>query len=217
MVLKIDLQLFGGRGSSSSGNVATGGGYGGGGNQLGLAGQTYFDSGNKVSVGGTLNFWENKSKDLKHEELLMVGEDGFAAGYFKGGSTAVAFNIPNGVDPSKTVLTHNHPYGGKDGRTIGGGFSDADVTNHIQLGFKETRATSTEGTYSFKAGKNANSTGFLKALNKRKGEVSKAADARYKKAGNTKSYIDIYLEESHNWYTKNSAKYGYEYSLTPNK
>lgn len=116
MPIKIDLQFFGGRGASSGGgggNAATGGGYGGEGKSLGLAGQTYFENGNKVSVAGTLKYWEGKSKDLKHEELLMIGEDGFAAGYFKGGATAVSFNIPKGVDPSKTVLTHNHPYGGE--------------------------------------------------------------------------------------------------------
>ena len=72
----------------------------------------------------------------------MIGEDGFAQGYFKGGATSVGFTIPAGVNPSKIVLTHNHPAGGKDGRTIGGSFSDADINNHIKLGFKETLATS---------------------------------------------------------------------------
>lgn len=205
---------MGGRGSMSGG--ATGVGFSGSGRSLGLAGQTYFD-GNKVTVSGTLNYWEGKSKDLKHEELLMIGEDGFAKAYFKGGATSVGFTIPNDVDPSTIVLTHNHPYGGKDKRTIGGSFSDADLNNHIRLGFKETRATSTEGTYSFKSGKNANAKGFQKAMSKRKGEVIKAADARYKQPGNTKSYIDLYLEESHNWYNKNAPQYGYVYTFTPNK
>lgn len=200
---------MGGRGSSSYGGTrATGEGSG---QSLGLAGQTYFD-GAKVSVGGTLGFWEGKSANLKHEELLMIGEDGFAAGYFKGGPTSVRFNVPKGVNPAKTVLTHNHPYGGKDGRTIGGTFSDDDLKNHIELGLKETRATSIEGTYSFKTGKNANPSGFKKALTKRKREVSAKADERCKK-DSSKSYIDTYLEESHNWYKKNAGKYGYKYSF----
>lgn len=219
-MLKLNLQFFGGRGSASSsggGGGLMGTGYGGSGNQLGLAGQTYFD-GNRVSVGGTLDYWEGKSQGLGHEELLMVGEDGFAAGYFKGGATAVSFTIPEGVDPAKTVLTHNHPAGGKDGRTIGGSFSNADLQNHIRLGFKETRATSVEGTYSFKAaaGKTQNSSGFLKALSSRRSECSKKADAAYKK-GNGKSYIDTYLETCHQWYADNASKYGYSYTFTPNK
>ncbi len=223
-MIKINLQFFGGRGAASAGGSGrgfTGTGYGGSGQSLGLAGQTYID-GNKVSVGGTLDYWEGKSKDLKHEELLMIGEDGFATGYFKGGATSVGFSIPDGVDPAKTVLTHNHPYGGKDGRTIGGSFSNADLNNHINLGFKETRATSVEGTYSFKAAKGVkqNPSGFQKALAGRKAEVSKKADAKYRaaqKKGSTKSYIDTYLETSHEWYKANCSKYGYEYSFTKAK
>ena len=226
-MLKLNLQFFGGRGTGSSSGGggaggATGTGYGGKGKSLGLAGQTYFENGNKTSVEGTLNYWENKSKDLKKEELLMIGEDGFAVGYFKGGATSVAFTIPDGADTSKLVLTHNHPYGGKDGRTIGGSFSNADLKNHINLGFKETRATSKEGTYSFKATKGVkqDSSGFLKALGKRKSECSATADAKYKAAkakGSKKSYIDTYLETCHEWYSKNSAKYCYTYSFKPNK
>lgn len=224
-MIKLNLQFFGGRGAASAGGSGrgfTGAGYGGSGQSLGLAGQTYFENGNKVSVAGTLNYWEDKSKDLKHEELLIVGEDGFAMGYFKGGAGSVGFTMPDGADPSKLTITHNHPYGGKDGRTIGGSFSNADLNNHINLGLKETRATSTEGTYSFKAAKGVkqNSKGFQKALAGRQTEVSKKADAKYKaaqKKGSTKSYIDTYLEESHKWYQKNCSKYGYEYSFTKAK
>lgn len=224
-MLRIDLQFFGGRGSGSA-SSASGGGAGGvlmgGQPSLGLAGQTYFENGNRVSVEGTLNFWENKSKDLDHEELLMIGDDGFAVGYFKGNDTSVGFTMPDGMDAGTITLTHNHPYGGKDGRTIGGSFSNADLNNHINLGLKETRATSQEGTYSFKATKGAkqNASGFQKALGRRQSEVSKKADAKYKaaqKKGSTKSYIDTYLETSHEWYQTNCSKYGYTYSFTPNK
>lgn len=224
-MLKISLQFFGGRGSASAGGSGrgfTGAGHGGSGQSLGLAGQTYFEDGNKVSVAGTLDFWEGKSKGLDHEELLIVGDDGFAAGYFKGGATSVGFTLPAGADPSTLTITHNHPAGGKDGRTIGGSFSNADLNNHINLGLRETRATSVEGTYSFKATKGVkqNGAGFQKALTKRSAEVSAKADAKYKAAkakGSTKSYIDTYLETSHEWYQANAAKYGYTYSFTPAK
>ena len=67
---------------------------------------------------GTLNYWEGKSKDLKHEELLLIGDDGFAVGYFKGSATSVGFTIPDGADTSKLTLTHNHPYGGSNSMFI---------------------------------------------------------------------------------------------------
>ena len=214
---------MGGRGASSAGGGAFSTGGGGKVNPQGLAGQTYID-GKRVSVEGTLKHWEGKSKDLKHEELLLVGEDGFAVGYFKGGSTSVAYDIPKGADPSKLTLTHNHPYGTKatGGRTKGGSFSNADLKNHIVGGFKETRATSREGTYSFKATKGVkpDAGGFLKALKNRQSECKKKAKTTYEKAqakGSTKSYIDTYLDTCHMWYQKNCSKYGYTYSFTPNK
>lgn len=220
-MVKIDLQFFGGRGAGSSSGGGSGGVFstgrgGGSGKSLGLAGQTYFEDGNKVSVSGTLNFWEGKSAGLKKEELLMVDEDGFACGYFKGGATSVSFSIPKDVDPKKTVLTHNHPAGGKDGRTIGGSFSNADLNNHIDIGFKETRATSVEGTYSFKTGRNANATGFKAALKTRQSECLTKAKNKVAK-GDTRSEIDIYLDECHKWYKTNCKKYGYEYSFTKAK
>lgn len=225
-MIKLDLQFFGGRGSASSGGGTgkVGEGYGGTGKPLGLAGQTYFEDGNKTSVAGTLNYWENKSKDLKHEELLLIDEDGFACGYFKGGDRSVKFDIPKDVDPSKTVLTHNHPYGTKatQYRTIGGSFSNKDLENHIKFGFKETRATTIEGTYSFKAtkGTTQNKSGFLAALSKRKDECTMKADKAFKKAqakGSKKSYIDTYLETCDKWYKINCGKFGYTYSFTPAK
>lgn len=212
-MIKLNIQFFGGRGSSSSsgGNRAsTGHGYGGTGEPLGLAGQTGFYDGNKVSVRSTLDHWEGKSYGLDHEELLMIDEDGFATAYFKGGKDAVSFIPPDEAIAKKTVLTHNHPLG--DGRTIGGGFSNADIENHIKYKFKETRATAVEGTYSFKATSKANSQGFLKALKGRKNEVSKKADAYMKKNPNANS-IDVYLKESHKWYQKAAKKYGFEYKL----
>jgi hypothetical protein len=97
------------------------------------------------------------------------------------------------------------------------------LNNHINLGLKETRATAVEGTYSFKATKGVkqDGAGFQKALTKRQAEVSAKADARYKAAqakggkAASKSYIDTYLETSHEWYTQNAARYGYTYSFTP--
>lgn len=205
---------MGGRGSSSFGGgggiITLGTGSGGSGKSLGLAGQTGFYDGNKVSVESTLTHWEGKSKGLDHEELLMIDEDGFATAYFKGGKTSVAFTAPSKEVAAKTVLTHNHPLG--DGRTIGGGFSDADVTNHIRLGFKETRATSVEGTYSFKATAKADSKGFLNALKGRKKACQEKADAIMKKNPKANA-IDVYLTASHHWYQTNASKYGYEYKL----
>jgi len=203
---------MGGRGA---GSLSGGGGGGtiimGNVESLGLAGQTGFYGGNKVSVASTLNHWEGKSYDLDHEELLMIGEDGFATAYFKGDNNSVGFTPPSKKVAAKTTLTHNHPLG--DGRTKGGSFSDADLRNHIKCGFKETRATAVEGTYSFKTTSKSDSSGFLKALGTRKATVSKRAASVMKKKPNSNA-IDVYLDESHKWYQQTASKYGYEYTFT---
>lgn len=184
-----------------------------------LAGQTYFYDGNNTSTRATVDNWESKRGDLDHEELLMVDDDGFAIGYFKGDKDSVAFNVPRGVDTSKITLTHNHPTSG-DARSIGGSFSDADIKNHLAFGFKETRATAKEGTYSFKTTSESDAKGFSKALSGRKTAVNKAYDdtvSSMKKKGYTLTEtegIDLYLRISDSWYKATASKYGYEYTFT---
>ena len=201
------------------------GNTGGGDNRTGsikslpLAGQTAFFNGGKTDQTRTVETWENKSLDLGHEQLLFTNKDGYAVGYFDGDKDSVAFAIPKDYRDAEArkglVLTHIHP--AHYDRTIGGGFSDADVTNHIRLGLGETRAASVEGVYSFKTTRESDPNGFLKALSGRVNSVSAAmneAEKSIKASGVTltdKERTDLYLKISDAWYRHHAYKYGYEY------
>lgn len=185
--------------------------------ELPLAGQTAFFDGGKTDQMRTTETWENKRKDLDHEQLLLTSRDGFAVGYFDGDKDSVAFRIPDAYRDRKSelVLTHVHP--AYYDRSIGGGFSDADVMNHIRLGLGETRAVSKEGVYSFRTTTESDATGFLRALNDRRGDVSRmmaAAETQLKKQGYTLSgteRTDFYLRMSDAWYRQTAYRYGYDY------
>ena len=186
---------------------------------LPLAGQTPIYDGNKTNTKLTVDTWEDKNRGLNHEQLLMVGEDGFAAAYFDGGKTSVAFQVPADKDPSTLTLTHIHP--AFYDRTIGGPFSDADMINHIIFGFKETRAVSVEGVYSFKGTRQSDANGFKKALQKRDAEIDKNLDKAVKSLrdkGQTvdgKTYTDLFLRTHIVWLNNNCRKYGYDFEFIP--
>ena len=202
------------------------GGGGGGGNlifdgttqSLPLAGLTWFEDGDKTSVEMTMAHWEGKNVNLDHEELIMVDKDGFACAYFKGGKNSVGFSMPEGVNPAELTLTHIHPVtGSSDQRSIGGTFSVADLTNHINLGLKETRAAAKEGTYRFWSGPNADAQGFLGALNNARAEINRSTAVKVTNNRGSKTYqIDTFLNEWHKWYSTNAPKYGYHYQFDPN-
>lgn len=206
-------------GKGVRGNTGGGGGNTGHINMLPLAGQTAFFDGGKTDQMRTVESWEDKRKTLDHEQLLLTNADGYAVGYFDGDRDSVAFAIPreyrDEASRKSLVLTHVHPpyYD----RTIGGGFSDADVLNHIRLGLGETRAVSAEGVYSFKTTRESDPTGFVKALNDRSSAVSwmmNEAEKALKAQGITldgKDHTDFYLRVSDAWYRQTAYKYGYEY------
>ena len=144
-MLKINIQLFGGRGADSG----YGQGYhtGGGGH-----GPTHFYDKTAQFKGMTLHTFENAVRDKSVE--YMAGFDANGKLVVAGTSqNKGAVAIPTGhPEFSKVVtLTHNHPYGG--GRIIGGSFSGADIQTHLSLGLTETRAVSNgpnEHTYIFR-------------------------------------------------------------------
>ncbi len=117
----------------------------------------FYDKTNKYQ-GMTMHEFENAVRDKKVEYIGVYDDKGqliVAGTSYNSHSVAVPTNHP---EFSKAhTLTHNHPYKPADEphRTIGGSFSNADVTNHIQLGLKgETRAVSNgpnENTYIFRA------------------------------------------------------------------
>lgn len=208
---------YGGRGSSSYSASGTGfsGGSGSGGKEperMLLAGNTGWENGNEVSVASTLNRWESKHATLDHEEMLVIGDDGFPTAAFKGDKHSVGFY---GEETVGKTVTHNHP------STYGGTFSEADIYNFNQYSQKEIRAVAREGVYSLKATRKADWNGVNNAYAKaQKGLADKANSAVQKvkqaggsKAAQRKAYVDTY----HDWYKKNFKKYGYEYTFTANK
>ena len=160
-----------------------------------------------------------KRKDLDHEQLLLTNREGYAVAYFDGDKDSVAFRVPKEYRTKESraglVLTHVHP--AYYDRTIGGGFSDADVANHIAFGFGETRAVSVEGVYSFKTTRESDPKGFLKALQTRQAAVHRdyrAAVESLKKQGynmTAKEETNLYLRVSDAWYRHTAYRYGYEY------
>lgn len=179
-----------------------------------LAGQTAFD-GARTSVEATIDAWEARNANLDHEQLLVVGQDGIALGYFDGGKTSVGFELPDGVDPSTLTITHVHPV--NNDRNIGGGFSNADVINHINLGLAETRAVAQEGSYSFRTTSESDPKGFKSALANRQSvclKQQRAAIKALEKQGITltaQEKMDIYLRASDIWYQNMANRYGYIY------
>lgn len=209
----------GGSGRESSGATSGAGGQLGGGkvNRLPIAGQTAFDEGNRTSVQATLDQWEKKHGTDKVEHLLMVDENGFATDYFKGNRGSVAFVPP--ADPSRITLTHSHPIGSD--RTIGGSFSEADIINHIDVGFKETRATSVEGTYVFRATERSNPKGMKAALKTADENARRSAAYQFYKNNGAASMsqaakFDVMLQEWHKELGKAAKANGYHYELIPN-
>ena len=207
----------GGRGSSSAGFSGSGSGFQPGGgrggtiHELPLAGTTGWYDGNKVSVDSTLNHWEGKNRNIGHEELLIIGDDGFPVAAYKGNAHSVAFD---GDKSTGKTVTHIHPSG------YGGTFSEADIYNFNAFKQKEIRAAAKEGTYSLKATKTANWDGLNKAYAKAQGSLAtKASEASAKvkaQGGSSTAQRKAYVDTYHNWYKSNFKKYGYEYSFTAN-
>lgn len=208
---------MGGRGS---GSTSYGGGSGGvvitfgeGGEpkpSLPLAGKTAFFNGNQTDTAATLAVFEADTYKLGHKEMLFVDSEGFARGYFKGDHGSVSFSLPPHVRVSDLSITHNHPLG--DGRSTGGTFSTADMNVLAHYGFRELRATASEGTYSLRPTGRANASGFMSALKRYDSTVSSKTKASVR-SGDTRPTIDIALEHANNWVSQNAPKFGYEYTF----
>lgn len=209
--------LKGGRGSSSY--SASGKGFDGAGGsgasdveEIMLAGNTGWVNGNEVSVASTLARWEDGRRNLNHEEMLVIGDDGFPVAAYKGDRHSVAFE---GEKTRGMTVTHVHP------DKYGGTFSEADISNFNKFNQKEIRASAREGTYSLKATRNANWDGLNKAYAKAQpslaDKASKAVEKVAAKGGSKtaqrKAYVDVY----HKWYSSNMGKYGYTYEFIPEK
>ena len=230
-MLKIDLQFFGGRGSSSSGS--------GGGS---ANGELVLPDGSKIEFEGELKYggndpnftgkqrqiitdWEKKRGEAKIEYGYAVDADGNPIGKeIRGGkgSVKMPYSYTQG---DGNAWSHVHPRG--DG-TLGGTFSDADLRIFAFGKSKTARATAKEGTYSISKGKNFDSAGFRShtraASAKFTSEYRAKETALRRDYNNGKISYNDYLKGNakafntglvalHNDISAGQKQYGYTYTL----
>lgn len=235
-MIKVNLQLFGGRGASSSG-----GGGGGGGS---AKGELVLPNGSKIEFDGELKYgkkdptltpearkaietWETKRGTAKVEYAYSVYEDGTPVGNeVRGGKGSV--RSPYSYHGEGATFTHIHPRG--DGM-LGGTFSQADMNNFANCKSNTTRAKAKEGTYSISKTGNFDATGFKSYVakaqadfkaNQRQSARTLANDYRSGKinyneylAGSAKAF-NTALVKLHDTYSAGQKTYGYTYTLEKN-
>lgn len=215
--MKLDIQLFGGRGSESMSGAHSKGDL--------LKGD-YGKPSPPVDVSRIPNIqsmskFEDyiKMKDEPVEYGFYVDENGKVIAGAKGDKHSVAVGIDADKETSKLTFTHNHP------NRYGGTFSSADVSSLTTQNLKEMRAVAKEGTYSLKRMRGAKPLDFNRALNKAIPKIESQARSnagKVKSAGLSqteyrKKYRKAYVDTYSSWYKKNASKYGYKYEFKPNK
>lgn len=211
--IKLDIQLFGGRGAYSSGYGSRSGDiridFGDG------AGSEEIDVSNwNFNVKVKSDFEKYFGKESVEHAFVLDGEGKITGGY-KGNDRSVGIPTSKLANSNfKTTLTHNHP------GSYGGTLSPADIYSATKNKLKSVRAVAKEGTYKLVARKNANPTGLIKALQKNEKKIAVRGTRRAMKikTGNAKrTAYDrrvAYTSAYHDWYSKNASKYGYSYSFT---
>ena len=210
-LIKLDIQLFGGRGASSFGGTR-------GGKLMGRRGkpseQLDISALQGFSVKEKAEF--EKFMDMKANEVeygYLMDKDGKVVAGAKGNrhSVGIAYNgSEEGFD-----LTHNHP------DAYGGTFSGPDIAHLTEAKLHSIRAVAKEGTYSMTAKKGANFDGLNRALAKdmKKLELKGSVRAVKKQTsgGNKNQVRKAYVDTLHEWYTKNASNYGFTYKFKANK
>lgn len=210
---------MGGRGANSG--YGTGTNTGGSGSRV----RRFIDETDKFKR-MSLHEFENAIRDRAVEYIGLFDKDGnlIVAGTSRNkGAVAIPTGHPNFKDA--VTLTHNHPYQG--GRIIGGSFSGADISNHLNLGLKgESRAVSNgpnENTYIFRA-----KAGAKQNISKMYGIVNKANKDYLTKAPQNRAKVEKKLAKQGKslngrgnqvyigtmkrlWKNANVSRYGYEY------
>lgn len=220
MMLKMNLQFFGGRGSGSyTGNARAGGMIDmgdGEGTDLNVAGWTPQAGQRNVNGDVTMSSAEKKILSKNHEQLIVVDKYGYVVSVVDGGEHSV------GITPKaeKAIraggrVTHNHPNGGT--------FSPADVISAGTFGTKEIRAASKryKTSYSLKATNKANGAGIAKQMTRDAKKIEKKWDEKIlqinkrkymNKENYEKAVYNAYNQVMGDWFKKNASKYGYTYS-----
>lgn len=165
----------------------------------------------------TLSYIENKKTAMKKEQLQIIDEYGFVTRAYQGNEHSVSVDM-DGISYSKDkIVTHNHP-----DNAFGGTFSEADIST-LRWGQKEMRASAKEGVYSMAALKDAQPhefhNAYLKSAPKLQAKMKEIAleCSKHKfasKAAFAETNRKLQLEVIHQWYIRNAAKYGYQYTFT---
>lgn len=233
----LDLQFFGGRGSSSSN--ATRGGIKvktvmtQAGLEVKLTNPLVYGKDDPYLTGEArqkIEEFEKRRAKAKIEYGLSLDANGNVVTENKGSKGSVRFTQAQ-LAQSKD-LTHIHPRGKGEESYIGGTFSDADLRLfNQQTNMQTMRAKAAEGTYSISKGKNFNSSGFTKYMNEqRKANENKQrmtqkslAEQYYKdrdynkyRQGLSTAFND-FLVDQHNSLRNGAKTYGYNYTLERNK
>ena len=208
---------MGGRGSGSYTAGAASVSFGGGtsGTDLNIAGWTPEAGSKSVSVGTTVSGAESRIKNLDHEQLVVIGTDGYVRAVVDGGAHSVGITPKAAEHMKGNIVTHNHPNGGT--------FSPADIMSGGKMGAGEIRAVSKRfnKTYSLKAGKKADGKGLAKAMQKAEGKLNKQWQKKLDgMMGRKYKDRDSYDKQAHkywnnimgDWLKSNAGKYGYTYS-----
>lgn len=222
-MLRLNIQLFGGRGTGSySGNarVVSLGGIGKSSKavDLNVAGWTPEAGSRSVSGDVTLNSAEKRIQNLEHEQLVVVDKDGYVVAVVDGEKSSVGIT-PRAAAAIQAggIVTHNHPNGGT--------FSPTDVITAGNIGTTEIRAVSKRfGTsYSLKASSKANGKGLSSQMQKDAKAIEKQWDDKLlqinkRKYANEANYeravYEAYNSVMGSWMKNNAGKYGYTYSKT---
>lgn len=213
---------MGGRGSNSAGkHGGIGGGVGAGGSN-GRGG--VFHDKTQQFAGMSLHDFENEIRGKSVEYIGIFDENGtlMVAGTSNSKGHVALPDLPQGTDYSKLTLTHNHPSG--NGRGLGGTFSPADIKNHAEFGFKQTRAVANgrgEHSYIITTMPNANPAGLKNfasnagtAMRNRGNaliaKVQKQFDARGQNVP-LELYNKLYLGSQKKFWAGEAEKNGYQY------
>ncbi len=170
----------------------------------------------------TLEQIERRIRNLRHEELFVINQDGKIEAAYKGNSSSVAF--PDSLLKQKNVtVTHGHP---KTRAEFGGTFSFADMANLLKSEWVEHRATASgqgEMNYIMRKTEKADAEGFYQQMNSDYVRLNSEMDEMWdnsfleaRKSGSTKkNAIHIARQRAvgvlNKYYKEMATKYGYEY------
>ena len=210
-MMKLNIQLFGGRGAYSYGSTTKSGKLR---KSTGKPSQQLDVSTLQGFPVKLKNEFENYM-DMKYNEVeygYLIDKNGKVVAGARGGKHSVGIYY-NGSQEGMD-LTHNHPSG------YGGTFSGADISHLTEAKLHSIRAVAREGTYVMTAKKGANYDGLNRALAKDLNRISARGGQKaqkYMKAGKSKNQVrKAYVDELHKWYQKNASKYGFSYTFRSN-